>query len=94
MNETDSEKTNPNATDYRSDFSVTYALSRRTFLQVLGSGILISVVPPGARGQGQGNSVPVSTRILLNKDGSITDQLGDDWGPKWQAQLNRHLGKA
>jgi hypothetical protein len=31
---------------------------------------------------------------FFDTDGSITDQLGDDWGPKWQEQLNRHLGKA
>ena len=31
---------------------------------------------------------------FFDADGSITDQLGDDWGPKWQAQLNRHLGKS
>ena len=72
MYETDSEKRKPNATDNCSDLSVTYALSRRTFLQVLGSGILISVAAPVAKDRGQGSSVPVSTRILLNKDGSIT----------------------
>ena len=53
------------------------ALDRRTFLQILGSGILITVTDPLALAQGGGSSQgPVSARLFLNKDGTITAMSG------------------
>ena len=45
---------------------------RRTFLQALGSGLLITVTSPKAWAQG----TPVSARIFLNEDGTITALSG------------------
>src|SRR5512139_3419092 len=47
-------------------------LDRRTFLQALGSGLLITVASPDASAQG----TPVSARIFLNEDGTITALSG------------------
>ncbi|HSD67188.1 MAG TPA: molybdopterin cofactor-binding domain-containing protein [Vicinamibacteria bacterium] len=48
------------------------ALDRRTFLQALGSGLLITVT--GHEGWAQGT--PVSARLFLNEDGTITALSG------------------
>jgi isoquinoline 1-oxidoreductase len=47
-------------------------LDRRTFLQALGSGLLITVAAPEAWAQG----TPVSARLFLNEDGTITALSG------------------
>jgi CO/xanthine dehydrogenase Mo-binding subunit len=47
-------------------------LDRRTFLQALGSGLLITVTGPNAWAQG----TPVSARLFLNEDGTITALSG------------------
>ena len=50
---------------------------RRTFLQILASGILITVTAPATWAQGGGSSeMPVSVRLLLNKDGTFTAMSG------------------
>ncbi len=52
-------------------------LDRRTFVKVVGSGILITVTAPVTWAQGRGQSrKPVSARLLLNKDGTITVMSG------------------
>ena len=45
-------------------------LDRRTFLQTLGSGLLVTVTSPEAWAEGTG--MPVSARLFLNEDGTIT----------------------
>jgi CO/xanthine dehydrogenase Mo-binding subunit len=50
------------------------AVGRRTFLQVLGSGLLITVAGPGAWVEGA--AMPVSARLFLNEDGTITALSG------------------
>jgi isoquinoline 1-oxidoreductase len=50
-------------------------LDRRTFLQALGSGLLITVASPEAWAQA-GAGMPVSARLFLNEDGSITALSG------------------
>lgn len=52
-----------------------FSLRRRTFLQVLGSGILIGVLEP-AEAQPESAVRPVSARIYLNRDGTITALSG------------------
>jgi isoquinoline 1-oxidoreductase len=47
-------------------------LDRRTFLQALGSGVLVTVTAPEAWAQG----APVSARLFLNEDGTITALSG------------------
>jgi isoquinoline 1-oxidoreductase len=47
-------------------------LDRRTFLQALGSGLLITAARPDAWAQG----TPVSARLFLNEDGTITALSG------------------
>lgn len=47
-------------------------LDRRTFLQALGSGLLITVTAPEAWAAG----MPVSTRLFLNEDGTVTALSG------------------
>jgi isoquinoline 1-oxidoreductase len=47
-------------------------LDRRTFLQALGSGLLITVARPDAWAQGS----PVSTRLFLDEDGTFTALSG------------------
>jgi len=47
-------------------------LDRRTFLQALGSGLLITATTPEAWAQG----APVSARLFLNEDGTITALSG------------------
>jgi isoquinoline 1-oxidoreductase len=49
------------------------AVDRRTFIQVLGSGLLISVTTPDAWAQA---GMPVSARLYLNADGTITALSG------------------
>ncbi len=53
-----------------------FTLPRRTFLQVLGSGILITVTDPLALTQLAGATLPVAARIHLNEDGTITAMSG------------------
>ncbi len=48
------------------------ALPRRTFLQALGSGLLITVATPRAWAEG----TPVSARVFLNEDGTVTALSG------------------
>ena len=56
------------------DFSV----DRRTFVQVLGAGLMVALTPTAAlaqnrgRGGGNDNPRPVSTRIHIAEDGSVT----------------------
>jgi len=47
-------------------------LDRRTFLQALGTGLLVTVTGPDAWAQG----TPVSARLFLNEDGTITALSG------------------
>ena len=47
-------------------------IRRRTFLQAFGSGLLITVAAPKAWADG----VPVSARLFLNEDGTITALSG------------------
>jgi isoquinoline 1-oxidoreductase len=47
-------------------------LQRRTFLQALGSGLLVTVAAPKAWTEGS----PVSARVFLNEDGTITALSG------------------
>lgn len=49
-------------------------LDRRAFLQALGSGLLVTVTAPEAWAQGIGT--PVSARLFLNEDGTITALSG------------------
>ena len=54
-----------------------WGVDRRSFLQVLGSGLLISVTAPEAWAQPGGSAgMPVSARLLLGKDGTITALSG------------------
>jgi isoquinoline 1-oxidoreductase beta subunit len=52
----------------------TLAVDRRTFLQVLGSGLLITATSPEAWTAGTGTAV--SARLFLNEDGTITALSG------------------
>ncbi len=52
-----------------------FSLRRRTFLQVLGSGVLVGVFEPLEAQSGTSNR-PVSARIYLNRDGTITALSG------------------
>jgi CO/xanthine dehydrogenase Mo-binding subunit len=52
----------------------TYAVGRRTFLQILGSGLVITVTAPETWAQGP--AMPVSARLYLNEDGTITALSG------------------
>jgi len=53
------------------------ALDRRAFLQALGSGLLITVTAPEAWAQRrEGSGMPVSSRLFLNEDGTITALSG------------------
>ncbi|MBL7188661.1 MAG: xanthine dehydrogenase family protein molybdopterin-binding subunit [Phycisphaerae bacterium] len=73
----------------------TVKLSRRTFVQLLGSGLLITVTEgvslgQGRRGGGGGRSIPVAARIHINKDGTIsvmTGKVEEGQGPR--AQLSQ-----
>jgi CO/xanthine dehydrogenase Mo-binding subunit len=47
-------------------------IRRRTFLQAVGSGLLITVAAPKSWAEG----IPVSARLLLNEDGTITALSG------------------
>jgi len=60
-----------------------FAMNRRTFVQSLGAGILITVTDTlawgqrrGGRGGGQGGGMPVVARIHLNEDGTIAALSG------------------
>jgi CO/xanthine dehydrogenase Mo-binding subunit len=50
------------------------ALDRRAFLQTLGRGLLVSVASPETWAEGTG--MPVSARLFLNEDGTITAWSG------------------
>ncbi len=55
----------------------TNALDRRAFLQVLGSGLLITVTAPETWAQGgESSGMPVSARLFLDDDGTITALSG------------------
>jgi isoquinoline 1-oxidoreductase len=69
-------------------------LSRRTFVQMLGTGLLITVTQGVSLGQrrrgGGGRSIPVAARIHINKDGTIsvmTGKVEEGQGPR--AQLSQ-----
>ena len=51
------------------------SLDRRAFLQVLGSGLLVTVSAPEAWAQ-PGSAMPVAARLFLNEDGTITALSG------------------
>src|SRR5205823_13722322 len=61
-----------------------FGFTRRTFVQILGAGILIATAGPvlaqqqrGERGQGRGSrAVPVEARLHIGKDGVITVMTG------------------
>jgi len=65
-------------------------LSRRTFVQMLGAGLLITVtegVSLGQRRSRSGRSITVATRLHLNRDGTITVMTGkveEGQGPRAQ----------
>ena len=44
-----------------------FGLRRRTFLQILGSGLLITVTHPRGAAQARGSSTSVAARLLLNE---------------------------
>ena len=54
-------------------------ISRRTFVQMLGAGLLITVtegVSSGQRRRGGGSSIAVAARVHINSDGTITVMTG------------------
>ena len=57
-------------------------LSRRQFVQLLGGGLLISVLPfpalgqQGGGGRGEGRGMVVAARLHIAKDGPITVMTG------------------
>jgi isoquinoline 1-oxidoreductase beta subunit len=65
-------------------------LSRRTFVQMLGTGLLITVtqgVSLGQRGGRSGRSITVAARVHLNRDGTVTVMTGkveEGQGPRAQ----------
>ncbi|HUU20342.1 MAG TPA: molybdopterin cofactor-binding domain-containing protein [Sedimentisphaerales bacterium] len=65
-------------------------LSRRTFVQMLGTGLLITVtqgVSLGQRSSRSGGSITVAARVHLNRDGTITVMTGkveEGQGPRAQ----------
>ena len=67
-------------------------LSRRTFVQVLGAGLLITVTEGPAWGQRRrgGQTLPVAARIHLNEDGTISVMTGKvEEGQGARAQLSQ-----
>jgi isoquinoline 1-oxidoreductase len=68
-----------------------FELGRRGFLGVAGAGLLISVSSPGARAQSrEGSEGPVSARVRIAKDGSITVMTGKvEVGQGSRAQLTQ-----
>ena len=53
-----------------------FKLQRRTFLQIFGSGILITVFDGRIYAQNGSTPLPVAARLFLNKDGTITALSG------------------
>jgi len=74
------------------DTELNPALSRRAFVQALGAGILITVTDGlvlAQRGE-RGGSMPVTARIHLNEDGTITAMSGKvEEGQGARAQLSQ-----
>ncbi|GAA5481628.1 xanthine dehydrogenase family protein molybdopterin-binding subunit [Haloferula sargassicola] len=69
-----------------------FPLGRRTFLQLMGSGVLVSMVPlaHAQRRRGRGNDTPVGARVHFGKDGSITVFTGKvECGQGARAQLTQ-----
>ena len=67
-------------------------VSRRTFVQVLGAGLLITVTEGPAWGQRRrgGQTLPVAARIHLNEDGTISVMTGKvEEGQGARAQLSQ-----
>lgn len=67
-------------------------VSRRTFVQVLGAGLLITVTEGPGWGQrrGGGGTLPVAARIHLNEDGTISVMTGKvEEGQGARAQLSQ-----
>jgi isoquinoline 1-oxidoreductase len=69
-------------------------VSRRSFLQVLGAGLLITVrAPVGAAGRRRGRSrrsVPVAARLHINRDGTVSVMTGKvEEGQGSRAQLTQ-----
>ncbi|UCF39071.1 MAG: xanthine dehydrogenase family protein molybdopterin-binding subunit [Acidobacteriota bacterium] len=76
-------KNNPNRSGQNGELEANsqlseFALRRRTFLQVVGTGVMITVAGPRARAQsGRGDTRnAVSARLFLNRDGTITALSG------------------
>ncbi len=73
-------------------------LDRRVFAQIVASGLMITIATPAfgqqRRGRGQGRARPVSARLLLNKDGTITALSGkveEGQGPR--AELSQAVAE-
>ncbi|MHC4208004.1 MAG: molybdopterin cofactor-binding domain-containing protein, partial [Planctomycetota bacterium] len=68
-------------------------INRRTFVQMLGAGLLITVtegVSIGQRRRGGGRSIAVAARVQINTDGTInvmTGKVEEGQGPR--AQLSQ-----
>ncbi len=76
--------------EFVEELSSEIKLSRRTFVQMLGTGLLITVtqgVSLGQRSRGSGRSITVAARVHLNRDGTITVMTGkveEGQGPRAQ----------
>ena len=75
-------------------------VSRRSFIKVLGAGLLIGVVPSGALAQRQPGggagrgSMPVAARVHIDKDGTITVLTGKvEGGQGARAELTQAAAK-
>jgi CO/xanthine dehydrogenase Mo-binding subunit len=67
--------------EYAERVSFDFGVSRRSFVQALGAGLLISVAPVAAQERRQGrreerSSVPIAERIHIGRDGEITVMTG------------------
>lgn len=54
-------------------------MSRRTFVQLLGAGILVTItggIAQARRGGGRGQTIPIAARLQVGKDGIITVMTG------------------
>ncbi len=76
--------------EYNEETNSEIKLSRRTFVQMLGTGLLITVTPGVSLGQRRsrsGRSITVAARIHINLDGTITVMTGkveEGQGPRAQ----------
>jgi len=83
----------PRRSESVEELSSEIELSRRTFVQMLGTGLLITVtqgVSLGQRRSGGGRSITVAARVHLNRDGTITVMTGKvEEGQGSRAQLTQ-----